>query len=339
VTTSSASKQAVGSANRQTLTTGVIGCGHWGVNLVRNFSSLEGARLVGICDVDLAKLEALRGQYPGLPAVTDYHDLLGPQGPQALVVATPIDTHFTIARDCLLAGRHVFVEKPLCTRADEAEQLARLAVAQGTVLMVGHLLEYHPAVDFLKRHLASGALGRALEIHSRRINPLAGRHNSEGAMWDLAPHDLSVATYLLGVQPRQVRALRSTNGGEETVSLEVVYPGSALLHIEVSWRDPDKVRRMTIVGTRQRAVFDDLDERKVRIYDNGHHSAQPEPGETAFIPQIDAAEPLRQECLHFVDCVQGGGHPRSDAADGIHVVRVLEAAERSLSRGGIPITI
>ena len=317
----------------------MIGCGRWGPNLVRNFSSLEGASLTAVCDLDQDKLGALGERYPGLCLAADYRELLDPGGPEAVVIATPIPTHYPIARDCLEAGRHVLVEKPLCTHADQAQQLAGLADARGLVLMVGHLLEYHPAVVFLKHHLQSGALGRALEIHARRVNPTAGR-NGEGAMWGLAPHDISVASYLLGAHPLRVQAARSTHGrGEETVSLEVSYPDSAVLHLEVSWRDPQKVRCMTIVGTRQLAVFDDLAPDKVRIYANGHHQAEPDSAEQPFVPEIEVSEPLRQECLHFVECIHSGHRPRSDSADGIHVVRVLEAAESSLRQGGAPVTI
>lgn len=323
------------------LTVGIIGCGRWGANLVRNFSSLEGVRLVGVCDRDPGRRAMVAEKYPGVPTTGDYREFLQPGGPQAVVVATPIETHFPIAHDCLLAGRHVFVEKPLSMRTCDAQELAALAEQRKLVLMVGHLLEYHPAVTFLKGHLASGALGEPVEIRASRVNPVSGRTNLEGAMWGLAPHDLSVVGYLLGTSPAAVRAAaHNGTAGEETVSLEVSYPPAATLHLEVSWRDPDKVRRMTIVGTRQLAVFDDLAESKVCIYDNGRHQGAPAPGEDpALVPDLEPDEPLRRECLHFIDCIRSGRRPRSDAADGLHVVQVLEAAERSLSAHGAPVAV
>jgi len=316
----------------------VIGCGHWGRNLVRNFAGIAHAHLRWVCDLDPTRLAEAAATYPGLATTDDFRQLLTDPALTALVVATPIQTHFEIARQGLQGGKHLFVEKPLCTRSDQAQELAGLAEARGLVLMVGHLLEYHPAVTYLKRHLDSGALGVPTEIHASRVNPLLGGTARENAMWGLAPHDLSVANYLLGKSPVEVSATVTGNGSEETVHLEATYPGPASLHVEVSWRDPSKVRRMTIVGTNQMAVFDDLAPEKVRIY-SSRHRGDGHPPQAAFHPQLEAYEPLRLECLHFLECIRLGRRPRSDGLDGIQVVKVLEAAERSLTSGGRPVPV
>jgi len=330
----------------------VIGCGHWGPNLVRNFHHLPGVRVTALCDLETEKVERLHAIYPGATVATSYETLLNGSGVDAVAVATSASTHYAIARDALLGGKHVFVEKPMCLNAQEAEELVNIARRMDRVLMVGHLLKYHPAVVFLKRYLDSGRLGEPLYIHSQRLNLGEVRHD-ENAMWCLAPHDIAVVGYLLGGQPYEVCAVGQSflrRPVQDTVFLTMRYPGGVLAHLHVSWLDPHKVRRMTVVGSSQMAVFDDMDPmEKLRIYDkgvefpNGDFSSRDAAlslrvGDI-FIPKIEPLEPLRIECQHFIDCVNNGARPLTDGIDGLQVVRVLEAAERSLNMGGVPVAV
>lgn len=325
----------------------VVGCGHWGPNLVRNFAQLPAATVAAICDLDPVKLERSLPLAPRARTCTDYRELLERDSIDAVAIATAAPTHYEIARDCLVWGKHVFVEKPMCLNAVEAAALVELARGRERVLMVGHLLKYHPAITYLKRYLDSGRLGEPLYFHSQRLN-LGEVRRDENAMWCLAPHDIAVANHLLGRQPVTVTAVGQSylrRPVQDVVFVTLHYPDGVLAHLHVSWLDPHKIRRMTIVGSRQMAVFDDMEaSEKLRIYDKGvdflpagYHSPDAalslRVGDI-FIPQLEPLEPLRAECQRFVDCVSQGVPADTDGEEGLQVVRVLEAAERSLSSGG-----
>jgi predicted dehydrogenase len=269
---------------------------------------------------------------------------------QGVIVTAPTPAHYELAKAALLTGRHVFVEKPIALAVAEAEELVALAEARGRVLMVGHLLMYHPAVARLKQMVDGGELGEVYYLTTSRLN-LGQVRRSENAMWSLAPHDISVALYLLGEEPKAVAAQGLTYlqpGIPDTVFLTLRFSSGRAAHIHVSWLDPHKVRRITVVGSQKMAVFDDVDStEKLRIYDKGvQRPAYDSYGDSLSlrfgdisIPRIDMREPLRLECQHFIDCILHGQRPLSDGRNGVQVLRVLEAGQRSLELGGEPVVL
>jgi predicted dehydrogenase len=325
---------------------GQVGLGYWGPNLLRNFSGLAGARVKVVCDLDKAALARVRERYPAVAVTGEYGDLPGDPEIDAIVVSSPAVTHYRMAAAALEAGKHVFVEKPIALRAADAEALIGLADERGLVLMVGHLLLYHPAVVRLKELIDAGQLGDVYYLYTQRLN-LGKVRVDENAMWSLAPHDISVALYLLGGMPESVSAqgqayLRPTI--QDTVFATLRFADGRLAHSHVSWLDPHKVRRLTVVGSRQMAVFDDAEpSEKLRIYDKGVDRA-PEYdtyGDALtlrfgdiYVPNLEMQEPLRLECQHFVDCIARRQRPRSDGRNGLHVLRVLDALQQSLDKEG-----
>jgi predicted dehydrogenase len=330
----------------------VVGCGYWGPNLIRNFARVKDGRLVAICDQNRARLEAIGRDYPGVALQTEYDALLLDPGVDAVAVATSVPTHYRLARAALLAGKHVFVEKPLCLRTEEARDLVAIAARERRALMVGHLLKYHPAVEFLDQYIKAGYLGEVRYLYSQRLN-LGQVRRDENALWSLGPHDIAVANHLLGADPIAVCAVGESYlqaGVHDVVFLTVRYPDRKLAHVHVSWLDPHKTRKLTVVGSLQMAVFDDMEPaEKIRLYDKGVDLPTLAGGDTGAglrlrfgdicIPRLSGTEPLQAECQHFVDCLREGSVPRSDGVDGLRVVQVLEAAERSLAEGGRPVAI
>lgn len=325
-----------------------VGVGYWGKNLVRNFYNLPGASLDVCCDLDESLLAATKERHPGVRLTTRYPDVLDDPAIDAVVLASPAARHFQMARDALLAGKHVYVEKPLTLRAGEAEQLCSLAEASGRILMVGHLMEYHPGVEKLKDLIDDGSLGDVHYLYAQRLN-LGIIRKDENAFWSLAPHDVSIALYLLGEEPESVTARGECYlqpGIEDVVFCNLRFESGRMANIHVSWLDPHKIRRVTVVGSKKMAVFDDMEpNEKIRIYDKGVNGGNVHALNEALslrhgditIPRIDATEPLRTECQHFLDAVRDGRPPRSDGRDGLRVVRVLEAAQKSLERQGAPV--
>lgn len=332
------------------VTLGQVGLGYWGPNLLRNFNGLAQARVKVCCDLDEAALRRAGSQYPGMAITTSYADLLDDPEIEGVVVTAPTPAHYELARAALLTGRHVFVEKPIALAVAEAEELVALAEARGRVLMVGHLLMYHPAVTRLKQMVDSGELGEVYYLYASRLN-LGQVRRSENAMWSLAPHDVSVALHLLGEEPEAVAAQGLTYlqpGIPDTVFLTLRFSSGRAAHVHVSWLDPHKVRRITVVGSQKMAVFDDVDStEKLRIYDKGvQRPAYDSYGDSLSlrfgdisIPRIDMREPLRLECQHFIDCIANGQRPLSDGRNGVQVLRVLEAGQRSLELGGEPVLL
>ena len=329
----------------------VIGAGNWGRNLVRNFASMPRVALKYVCDVREPVRLAMASAHPQAKAVEDLAAVLGDEDVDAVVVAVDAPRHHEVAKAALEAGKHVYVEKPMTLSAETSIELATIADERGLTLMVGHLLEYHPAVNFMKEKLHAGDLGDPLYLYSQRVN-LGIVRKTENAWWSLAPHDISVACYLYEAEPKVVSASGHAylqEGIEDVVFANLKFEDGRMAHIHVSWLDPHKVRRITLVGSQKMIVFDDMEAaEKVRIHDKGadvRRSVESYAEAIALrtgdilIPRIPGGEPLRMECRHFVDAVSNGQSPRSDAADGVRVVRVLEAGAESLRRGGEPVRL
>jgi predicted dehydrogenase len=325
---------------------GQVGLGYWGPNLLRNFQALPACTVKTVCDLDADALARMKERYPAMGTTARYEDLLEDGEIHGVVVSSSAVTHYELARAALEAGKHVFVEKPIALRVADAEALIELAAARNRVLMVGHLLLYHPAVVRLKELIDGGQLGDVYYLYTQRLN-LGNVRQDENAMWSLAPHDISVSLYLLDELPAAVSAqgqayLRPRI--HDTVFMTLRFADGRLVHSHVSWLDPHKVRRLTVVGSRQMAVFDDVEpSEKLRIYNKGVDRA-PEYqsyGDALtlrfgdiYVPNLEMQEPLRLECQHFVDCVRTGRTPRSDGRNGLAVLRVLAALQQSLDQEG-----
>lgn len=324
----------------------VIGAGNWGKNLVRVFCELLGEKHVVVCDLAWEKLLAIEGRHPGVGITEDLGTVLRDPEVEALVLATPAATHFELAKEALLAGKHLLVEKPLALELAQAKTLIALAQQEGRVLMVDHLLEYHPAVETLKGLLEEGELGQAFCLHSQRLN-LGLIRDKEDALLSLGPHDVAVFLYLLGQEPVTVSArgrvcLQRDRGIADFVFLDLEFPDGVMGHAHLSWLDPQKVRRVVVVGSRRMAVFDDTVREKLKLYD--YSASYAESGwETrlgaACAIELSPEEPLRRMAQHFVQSVNEGTAPRSDGWDGFRVLRVLAAARCSMDRGGYPVEL
>jgi predicted dehydrogenase len=320
---------------------GVVGLGYWGPNLARNFDRLPEAELSWICDASEEARARWAPQFPGTHATGDLDDLLADDALDAVVVATHVPTHAELATRVLAAGKHCFVEKPLAQSVAEAERVAAAAADSGRVLMVGHLLEYHPGVEKLRAIAAAGDLGRIHYIYSNRLN-LGKLRADENALWSLGAHDVSVVLHLAGEEPFEVDARGESYmrpGVEDVVFCYLRFPSGLVAHLHLSWLDPHKERRFTVVGSKRMATFDDMElERKVTVYDKGFDQDFSSFGEyiqrsgDIWSPRVSNEEPLRIECRHFLERVRDGGEPRSGAESGVRVVRVLEALESSLER-------
>jgi predicted dehydrogenase len=317
---------------------GVVGLNYWGPNLARNFDEL--AELTWICDLDDSARARQAARYPAAQATADYADLLADDTLDAIVVATPVPTHYALAKQALEAGKHVFVEKPPAMRAAEMDELVELAAARDRVLMPGHLLLYHPGVLKLKELIDSGELGDVLCVYGNRQNLGIVRTN-ENALWSLGVHDLSVILYLLDEDPEVAVAYGRdflTPGVEDVVFCYLRFPSGKIAHMHLSWLDPHKMRKLTVVGREKMVVFDDMElERKVTVYEKSPWKRAETYGEwqtrsgDIFIPKIATDEPLRLECTHFLDLIDGNGERARVAKDGARVVRALEMLTNSLN--------
>jgi predicted dehydrogenase len=303
-----------------------VGLGQWGKNLARNFDEL--AELVWLCDVDEERRAELAPRYPSARMTASFDDLLADASIEAIVIATPVPTHHELARRALEADKHVFVEKPPAMRGVEIEELAEIAEERGRVLMPGHLLLYHPGVQKLKEIVASGELGDVLYVYGNRQN-LGTFRTNENALWSLGVHDLSVLLYLIDEEPSEVRAHGNaflSRGVEDVVFCYLRFPSGKMAHMHLSWLDPHKIRRITVVGNDRMAVFDDMErERKITVYDNWRTRTG-----DIYSPQVDTTEPLRLECQHFLSLVAHEGDSLKAARDAIPVVRALEQLQASL---------
>jgi predicted dehydrogenase len=316
---------------------GVAGLGYWGPNLARNFDDL--AELAWLCDLSDDHRARFGARYPDARVTADFDEMLADDALDAVVVATPVPTHYELARRALEAGKHVLVEKPPAMKGTEMEDLVALAREGGLVLMPGHLLLYHPAVRKLKEMIDGGELGQVLCVYGNRQN-LGKIRRDENALWSLGVHDLSVILYLLDEEPDETIALGRdflTPGVEDVVFCYLRFPSGRIAHMHLSWLDPHKMRKMTVVGNEKMVVFDDMElERKVTIYEK----APWEPAETygewrtrtgdIFSPKIPNDEPLRLECQHFLHLVAGGPGDHKEALDGLAVVRTLDRLTEAL---------
>jgi len=327
------------------LSVAVIGCGNWGQNYVRNFSEMSGVHLHRCCDASQDHLKVIKQRYPSTRVSRGISDVVNDPSIDAVVVATPARTHFTVAKQCLRAGKHVLVEKPFTLSSDEALELGQIAAELERVVMVGHILNYHPALVKLKDYIDSGELGQIYYVYANRTN-LGLVRDDVSVMWDLAPHDIATFMYLLGEMPTHIsmRGQAFINEGIEDVTfLTLRFANDVIANIHVSWLDPCKVRRTTIIGERKMVVFDDAaTSEKIKIYNKGvnRRNGTDAPDSFAdfqytfsygdvYIPKIEMMEPLRLECEHFVQCIADGVQPRTDAQNGYEVVRILERAEQS----------
>ncbi|MGH2997512.1 MAG: Gfo/Idh/MocA family protein [Gaiellaceae bacterium] len=325
---------------------GVAGLGYWGPNLARNLATQPGAELAWLCDADEQALTRVAPRFPGARATGSLDDLLDDPGLDAVVLATPVRTHAELAERVLRAGKHCFVEKPLAQSVASAEGAVAGAAATGRILMVGHLLEYHPGVAKLKEIADSGELGDIHYLYSNRLN-LGQLRADENALWSLGAHDVSVLLHLAGEEPHEVEARGESymrDGIEDVVFCFLRFPSGLAAHLHLSWLDPHKERRFTIVGSRRMATFDDMElERKVTVYDKGFDEDAGSYGEyitrsgDIWSPRIPNREPLRIECEHFVDCVREGRTPLSDGASGLRVVRLLAALQERLDASRRPV--
>ena len=320
---------------------GVVGLGYWGPNLARNIDGLEGAELTWCCDGRADVRERFSPVHRRARFTGDLDDLLADGELDAIVVATPVPTHADLAVRVLAAGKHCFVEKPLAQSVADGERVVAAAREAGRVLMVGHLLEYHPGVRKLKQLADSGELGEIHYIYSNRLN-LGQLRADENALWSLGAHDISVVMHLAGEDPSTCSAHGESYvrpGVEDVVFAFLRFPSGLAAHLHLSWLDPHKERRFTVVGSQRMATFDDMDlERKVTVYDKGFDQPAGSYGEyitragDIYSPRISNAEPLRLEVEHFVQCVREGTKPRSDGESGLRVVRVLERLQADLDR-------
>ena len=318
---------------------GVVGLNYWGPNLARNFDGLPAAELAWICDGSEESLDRLAPQFPGARRSGDLEELLADDALDAVVIATPVRTHAELATKVLAAGKHCFVEKPLAQSAADAEDVVAAAREAGRILMIGHLLEYHPGVEKLKQIADAGDLGEIHYIYGNRLN-LGKLRADENALWSLGAHDVSVVLHLVGEEPFEVSARGESymrEGVEDVVFCFLRFPSGVAAHLHLSWLDPHKERRFTVVGSRRMATFDDMSlERKLEIYDKGFDQDFSSYGEyiarsgDIHSPNISNEEPLRIECRHFVDCITQGSEPRSGPESGLRVVRVLERLQLSL---------
>jgi len=318
---------------------GVVGLGYWGPNLARNFDRLPESELAWICDASDDARARWSREFPSARSAADLDEVLSDPSVDAVAIATHVPTHAELAERVLDAGKHCFVEKPLAHSVAEAERVMEAAERAERVLMVGHLLEYHPGVEKLKELVASGELGEIRYIYGNRLN-LGKLRADENALWSLGAHDVSVVLRLADEEPYECRAVGEgymRDGVEDVVFCYLRFPSGLAAHLHLSWLDPHKERRFTVVGSKRMATFDDMEiERKVTVYDKGFDQDFSSYGEyiarsgDIHSPRVSNEEPLRIECRHFVDRVRDGGEPRSGAESGLRVVRVLEALQRSL---------
>jgi predicted dehydrogenase len=335
---------------KEQIKVGVVGCGYWGPNLVRNFRSISDCHLKVMCDVSEQRLAHLKSVYPEVEGATDYNHVLNGIGLDAVVIATAVKSHFPLAKASLLAGKHTFIEKPMASSTEECEELIDIAKKNGLILMTGHTFLYSPAVKKIREIVETGDIGEIRYICARRLN-LGLFQKDINVAWDLAPHDISIIQYIMGEQPVTVNCRGSahiTPGIEDVTTMCLSFRKQQTAIIHSSWLDPRKVREMTIVGSRRMIVYDDVAPlEKIRIFDA--RVERPPHYDTfaefhyayhygdVYVPYIKQEEPLKVECQHFLDCIRSGAAPLSSGEQGLQLVQILEASSESLKRGGGPV--
>jgi predicted dehydrogenase len=336
---------------KQPIVVGVVGCGYWGPNLVRNFKGLPNCHLKAMCDVSEARLKHMRSLYSDVDGVTDFDHLVNGVGLDAVVVAAPVKHHYSLAKASLLAGKHTLIEKPMASSSAECEELIEIAESKGLVLMVGHTFLYSAPVRKIAEIVQAGDIGEIRYINSRRLN-LGLFQKDINVAWDLAPHDISIILHILGELPLVVNCQGNahvTQGIEDVTNISLSFRHKRFATIQSSWLEPRKIREMTIVGTRRMIVYDDLQpHEKIRIYDvrverpphydtfaDFHYSYH---YGDSYIPHIRQEEPLKAECQHFLECIEKGTRPLTSGHEGLQLVKILEAASSSLKIQGGPVT-
>jgi len=334
------------------LRVGIVGCGYWGPKLARNFAELPGSQLGMLCDLREDRLSEIRELYPQVATTKRYEELLDGDL-DTVVIATPVALHYPLAKAALMAGKHVLVEKPITARSDQARDLISLAEQRGLTLMVGHTFVYNPAVETVRQIVQAGELGRVYYLNSTRVS-LGLLQPDINVMWDLAPHDLSILNFVLGMEPVSVSAhgaayVNTSCNLPEVAYLVLRFQDGVMANLRLSWLDPVKQRRLTVVGNKKMLVYDDIGDDKVVVFDQGvdvppysvteeEFRASYRHGAETSIP-IQWIEPLRAECAHFMECIRTGAVPRSSGHDGLKIVQVLETAQRSLLNGGVELKV
>jgi predicted dehydrogenase len=331
---------------------GVIGCGYWGPNLIRNFTQISRSEVVRVADLSQERLNHMKSLYPSIEVTTDHEEIINDASIDAVAVATPVHTHHKLAKQALAAGKHVFVEKPLTSTSDQARELIDLAGQNGSKLMVGHTFLFTAAVRKMKAIIDSGELGEIYYISSQRLN-LGLFQPDINVIWDLAPHDISIITYLLGRQPHTITAVGAPHVNdtiEDVAQMTMQFSGNLLAFLSVSWLDPDKVRRMTVVGSKKMMVYDDVQPtEKIRLYDKGVEGPKHYDSFAEFhysykygdivIPKIEGKEPINVELNHFLDAIENDTQPLCNGTSGLEVVKILEASQESLRSGNMPVRL
>ncbi len=326
----------------------VIGCGYWGPNLIRNFNQISGSYMKACCDTDSKKLERMKILYPEVKATNNLEEILSDDSIQAVAIATPVYTHAEVGKLCLKHNKHVLIEKPMASNKNECLDLIEMAEKNKRVLMVGHTFEYTATVNKIKDIIESGELGELLYISSSRLN-LGLFQPDINVIWDLAPHDISIILYLLGQFPKSINASGKAHFNKEVEDVATItlnFPNETIAFIHCSWLDPDKVRKMTIVGNKKMLVYNDIStNEKIKIFDKGVEAPPYYDSYAEFhfsyrygdiyTPRINEYEPLKKECEHFLECIRDGKTPRSDGFGGMRVVSILEAANKSLKNQGM----
>lgn len=337
---------------KDSIAVGVVGCGYWGPNLLRNFKALPNCRVKAICDASEERLIHMNSLYPDVVAVKDFDHLLNGIELDAVIVATPVKHHYSLAKASLLAGKHTLIEKPMASSSAECEELIEIARSNGLVLMIGHTFRYSTPVQKIAEIVQAGDIGEIRYINSRRLN-LGLFQKDINVAWDLAPHDISIILHVLGETPQTVNCQGNahvTPGVEDVTNISLSFKRKRFATIQSSWLEPRKVREMTIVGTRRMIVYDDLQPlEKIRIYDvrverpphydtfaDFHYSYH---YGDSYIPHIRQEEPLKVECQHFLDCIESGQEPLTGGEEGLELVRILEAASKSLKERGAPVPL
>ncbi|MGV3771582.1 MAG: Gfo/Idh/MocA family protein [Verrucomicrobiales bacterium] len=326
---------------------GLVGCGYWGPNLVRNFKSLSACTMKVMCDLSEKRLTHMKILYPEVQGEMDFNALLNDGSLNAIIIATPVRFHYNMAKQALLAGKHTFIEKPMAASSEECEELNDIARQNGLTLMIGHTFLYSSPVRKIKEIVMSGDIGEIQYISARRLNLGLFQHDINVA-WDLAPHDISIILYILDEMPLSVNCRGNAHirpGIEDVTSMSMTFKNEKFATIQNSWLDPRKVREMTIVGRKRMIVYDDMEPlEKIKIYDARvetppHYDTFAEFHYSyhygdRYIPQIKQEEPLKTECQHFLDCIRSGSTPISDGKQGLELVRILEGSSLSLKNGG-----
>lgn len=329
------------------LNVGVVGCGYWGPNLIRNFNQLPQCNMKICCDLDKEKLERMRTLYPSIGTTDNIEDILNDPSIDAVAIATPVYTHYKLGSRCLEHNKHILLEKPMASSSEECIELIQLAEKHNKILMVGHTFEFTAAVNKAKQIVDSGELGEIFYINCIRVN-LGLFQPDINVIWDLAPHDVSIIFYILNQFPQSINAQGKAHfkaSIEDVATTTLNFPNGTIAFIHNSWLDPDKIRKITIVGSKKMLVYDDISQNeKIKIFDKGIEAPPYYDSYAEFhfsyrygdiyTPYLKEYEPLRRECEHFVSCIQNNETPRSDGYSGLRVVSVLEAATKSLKKEG-----